>query len=277
MSDRYIVVGNPIGHSLSPRIHTLFAAQTGQDMVYTAQLAPLDGFAATVTEFAAAGGRGLNVTLPFKQQAFRLATRLSERARLAGSVNTLSCIDGGLAADNTDGAGLVGDLRRNLACSIAGRRVLLLGAGGAARGVVRPLCLEQPAQLTIANRNAETARQLAADCSTAALQVTGGSFAELAGLSFDLVINATSASLHDTGLDLPAGVFAPGSLAYDMVYGRNTAFMRQAQQAGAAHVADGLGMLIEQAAEAFRIWRGICPDTAPVLKELRLALAGKKP
>lgn len=264
--DRYAVVGNPIAHSKSPRIHALFAAQTAQEMRYEALLAPLDGFAEAVRAFVAAGGRGLNVTVPFKEVAFRLADRLSPRARAAGAVNTLAFGDDGIFGDNTDGAGLTRDILANLGYAIRGRRILILGAGGAARGVILPLAEQQPARLAIANRSPDKARQLAA----AFPGCTGSGFAELAGQSFDLVINATSAGLADAELPLPAGLFAPGCLAYEMVYGKQTPFLRQAAAAGAA-VADGLGMLVEQAAEAFFVWRGIRPDTGPVLAELRQA------
>lgn len=263
MPDRYAVFGNPIAHSQSPRIHALFAAQTGQDMHYAALLAPLDGFAAAVRAFAAAGGKGANVTVPFKEEACRLATELTPRAQAAGAVNTLSLIDGTIAGDNTDGAGLVRDLKSNLGCELAGRRILLLGAGGAARGVILPLLETQPAELFIANRTADKAHQLAAQ-----FKVAGGGFESLAGRSFDLVINATSAGLADTALPLPATLFAPGSLAYEMLYGRATPFMAQARAAG-CRVADGLGMLVEQAAEAFHVWRGVRPATAPVLVALK--------
>jgi shikimate dehydrogenase len=263
MTDRYAVFGNPIAHSKSPRIHALFAAQTGQDLRYDALLTPLDGFAAAVREFVAAGGRGANVTVPFKEEAFRLATELTPRARAAGAVNTLSFAAGAIHGDNTDGAGLVRDLTANLGCSLAGKRILLLGAGGAARGVILPLLEEKPAALHIANRTAAKAEELAV-----AFGISGGGFDALAGQTFDLVINATSAGLSDATLPLPAGVFAPGCLAYEMLYGRETPFMAQAR-AARARVADGLGMLVEQAAEAFFIWRGVRPDTAPVLAALR--------
>jgi shikimate dehydrogenase len=262
--DRYAVVGNPIGHSKSPRIHALFAAQTGQDMTYEALLAPLDGFAGTVRDFIATGGRGANVTVPFKEEAFRLAGHLSERARAAGAVNTLTFAGGEIRGDNTDGAGLVRDITANLGFAIAGRRALLLGAGGAARGVILPLLAEWPAALAVANRTADKAHGLARDFPG----TSGCGFEALAGLSFDLVINATSAGLANAELPLPAGLFAPGCLAYDMVYGRETPFLRQARAAGATG-ADGLGMLVEQAAEAFLIWRGIRPRTEAVLETLR--------
>jgi shikimate dehydrogenase len=263
MTDRYCVFGNPIAHSKSPRIHALFARQTGQDLSYEAILTPLDGFADNVRDFAAAGGRGANVTVPFKEEAFRLADSLTPRAQAAGAVNTLTFKNGRIRGDNTDGAGLVRDIAHNLCCSIAGRRTLLLGAGGAARGVILPLLDARPATIFVANRTAGKAVELAA-----AFNVEGGGFESLAGRQFDLVINATSAGLADAALPLPAGVFAPGCLAYEMLYGRETRFMAQARAAGAA-VADGLGMLVEQAAEAFSVWRGVRPDTAPVLVELR--------
>ncbi|WIM04620.1 MAG: shikimate dehydrogenase [Candidatus Nitricoxidivorans perseverans] len=263
MTDKYAVVGNPVAHSKSPRIHALFAAQTGQDMAYGAILAPLDGFAATVRAFIDESGRGMNVTVPFKEEAHRLATRRTPRAEAAGAVNTLMFDGAEILGDNTDGAGLVRDIATNLGAGIAGRRILLLGAGGAARGVILPLMGEQPAELFVANRTAEKAARLAA-----AFGIHGGGFEALAGKSFDLVINATSAGLSDAVLPLPASVFASGCLAYEMVYGRETPFMAGARAAG-ARVADGLGMLVEQAAESFFVWRGARPDTAPVLAALR--------
>lgn len=273
MSDRYAVIGNPVGHSQSPRIHASFAKQTGHDIVYDAILAPPDGFAPAVAEFIAAGGRGMNVTVPFKEQAFRLAQRHSPRARGAAAVNTLAFADDGIFGDNTDGAGLVRDLVFNLGFSLQGKRVLLAGAGGAARGVILPLLEENPHALVIANRTAEKAQQLAAEFSRPDEMISGCGFADLAGQGFDLVINATSAGLSGASLALPQGVFGTASLAYDMVYGRPTPFLRQAREGGAARVADGLGMLVEQAAESFLLWRGLRPDTAPVLAELRRELA----
>lgn len=276
MTDRYAVFGNPIGHSKSPRIHALFAAQTGQDISYQAILAVKDGFAAAVSAFIAAGegpAKGANVTVPFKEEAFRLATRRTARAEAAGAVNTLSFEQDALIGDNTDGAGLVRDLKHNLGCDPGGRRILLLGAGGAARGVILPLLLERPAELLIANRTEETAARLALefarlpDCAGKP-RPDGTGFANLAGRQFDLVINATSAGLSGASLPLPPGVFGPRCVAYEMVYGRETAFMAQARAAG-GRVADGLGMLVEQAAEAFFIWRGVRPRTAPVLAALQ--------
>ncbi len=280
MTDKYAVFGHPIAHSKSPLIHTRFAAQTRQDLRYEAILAPLDGFAAALQDFAASGGRGANVTIPFKEQAFRLATRLSPRAKAAGAVNTLSFEGQDIFGDNTDGAGIVRDISFNLGRRIAGQRILLLGAGGAARGAILPLLQEHPAQLIIANRTAEKARMLAAEFSSLAgascsLNPQGCGFTELSELvrgrpggTFDIIINATSAGLVDCALDIPDSVFAPGGLAYDMVYGKQTPFMAQARSAG-VQVSDGLGMLVEQAAEAFQLWRGVRPDTATVLKELR--------
>jgi shikimate dehydrogenase len=265
MADKYCVFGNPIAHSKSPRIHALFARQTKQDLSYEAILAPLDGFAVAVREFAARGGRGANVTVPFKEEAFRLATALTARAEAAGAVNTLSFSGESIRGDNTDGAGLVRDIAHNLGFAIAGKRILLLGAGGAARGVILPLLEQTPAGIFVANRTAAKASELAA-----AFGVEGGGFDALGGRAFDLVINATAAGLADAALPLPDSIFARGCLAYDMLYGRETPFMSQARAAGAM-VADGLGMLVEQAAEAFFVWRGVRPDTAPVLAELRAA------
>lgn len=269
MSDLYCVFGNPIAHSRSPAIHAAFAAACGEDLRYEARLAPIDGFAASVAEFAAAGGKGANVTVPFKEEAFRLCGGLSPRAARAGAVNTLVFRPDGILGDNTDGAGLVQDITGNLGFALAGRRILLLGAGGAARGVIAPLLSRDPASLHIANRSSGKAQFLAESFVDMA-PVSGGSFGELAGKRFDLVINATSASLSGESLPLPEGLFAPGSLAYDMMYGKGeTLFLKQARAQGAAQCADGLGMLVEQAAEAFCVWRAVRPPTAAVLAELR--------
>lgn len=266
MTDRYAVFGHPIAHSKSPAIHAAFARQTGQDLRYDAILAPLDGFAASVDAFVAAGGRGANVTVPFKEAAFRLATRLSARAERAGAVNTLSFADGAILGDNTDGAGLVADLVRNLKRDLAGARILLLGAGGAARGVAGPLLDLRPLALVIANRTAGRAEELARLFDR---NVVGCGF-EAVEDRFDLVVNATAASLAGELPPLPPGAFAPDALAYDMMYGRDTPFLAFARERGAA-TADGLGMLVEQAAEAFFVWRGVRPDTAPVIASLRTA------
>jgi shikimate dehydrogenase len=273
MPDLYCVFGNPIAHSKSPAIHTAFAASTGEKLVYEARLAPVDGFAQAIAAFVAVGGRGANVTVPFKEEAFRLCDQLSPRAARAGAVNTLSFVDGRILGDNTDGAGLVADITGNLGFSPAGKRILLLGAGGAARGVIEPLLATRPGALHIANRTADKAATLAAAFADIA-PVDASNFADLAGRNFDLVINATSASLSGDVLPLPDGIFAPGSLAYDMMYGKGeTPFLSRARMQGAARCADGLGMLVGQAAEAFAIWRGVRPATDAVLNSLRAALA----
>lgn len=274
MTDRYAVIGHPVAHSKSPQIHAAFARQTGQDLSYEAILAPLDGFEPAVRAFIRGGGCGLNVTLPFKVEAFRLAATRSPRAEAAGAVNTLLFSAAGIRGDNTDGIGLVADLTRNLGLDLAGKRILLLGAGGAARGVLLPLLEQRPAVLALANRTADKARALAAAFVARAggCALAGGGFTELAGRRFDLVINATAASLGDAAPTLPGGLCAPDSLAYDMVYGKDlTPFLRAARGDGAARLADGLGMLVEQAAEAFFLWRGVRPATAPVLAALRAA------
>ena len=272
MSDRYCVLGNPVAHSRSPAIHARFAVQCGQDIAYQAMLAPLDGFAETLSQFVAAGGKGANVTVPFKEQAFRLCSRRSARAERAGAVNTLAFVGDEIFGDNTDGAGLVRDIESNLGLALAGKRILLLGAGGAARGVIAPLLACQPASLFIANRSVDKAEALARQFFENGT-VDAGNFAKISGLRFDIVINATSASLAGSSLPLPSGIYAPGSLAYDMMYGKGeTQFLAQARQQGAGRLADGLGMLVEQAAEAFLVWRGVRPETAPVLAELRTQL-----
>lgn len=269
MTDRYAVVGNPITHSKSPLIHTEFARQTGQDISYTAILAPLDGFVEAVREFQQAGGSGLNVTVPFKQQAWSLAAALSERASLAQAVNTLKFDGGVIYGDNTDGAGLVRDIRQNLGLPLEGRRILLMGAGGAARGVLLPLLQQRPAALVIANRTPARAQELQEQFAAYG-EVTGGDYASLADRQFDVVVNATSSSLRGELPPLPPGVFAPGALAYDMMYGKGlTPFLEFARGQGAAPLADGLGMLVEQAAESFFLWRGVRPDTAPVIALLK--------
>lgn len=267
MTDHYAVFGNPIAHSKSPAIHAAFARQTGQDMEYTALLAPLDGFAEAVESFQAEGGRGANVTVPFKERAYALARCRTPRAEAAGAVNTLAFDRDGILGDNTDGVGLVRDLTGNLGLSLAGRRILLMGAGGAARGVVLPLLENRPERLFIVNRTPAKAEELArlfADRPG----VEGGGYDRLAGQRFDLVINATSASLAGDLPPLPDDVFATDGWAYDMMYGRTTPFMAFARGRGVG-VADGLGMLVEQAAEAFQLWRGVRPDTRPVIRMLR--------
>ncbi|HVY05736.1 MAG TPA: shikimate dehydrogenase [Burkholderiales bacterium] len=273
MTDRYGVVGNPIAHSKSPQIHAAFARQTGHDIEYEKLLAPLDGFRVTVEAFRAAGGRGLNVTLPFKLEAFDLAIDVSPRARDAEAANFLSFDAGHVHADNTDGVGLVRDIVDNLGVAIEGRRVLLLGAGGAAQGVLTPLLEQQPRILTVANRTVEKALRLAETFRhkpvAEASVLCGLPFGELAGHHFDVIINATSSSLQGELPPLPPDAFAQGALAYDMMYGAEpTPFLAFASARG-ARTADGLGMLVEQAAESFLLWRGVRPQTAPVIAQLR--------
>lgn len=269
MTDRYAVIGNPIAHSKSPALHAAFARQCGQDIRYEAILGPLDGFRASVEAFRQAGGRGMNVTVPFKVEALALADTLTERARLAQAVNTLRFDADGFFGDNTDGIGLVNDIQQRLGFAIGGKRVLILGAGGAARGSVLPVAEAGPARLVIVNRTqarAEALREQFAGVAAVDVEPCDG----LAGQRFDLVINATSAGLHGESLPLPAGIFAPGALAYDMVYGNTeTPFMAAARALGASRVSDGLGMLVGQAAESFFLWRGVRPDTAPVLQMLQ--------
>ena len=270
--DRYAVIGHPIAHSKSPLIHGLFAQATGQVMEYTAIEAPLDGFSAVVHAFRAQGGRGLNVTLPFKLQAFEIATDPMESARLAGAVNALKFDNDRIYAQNFDGLGLVNDIQHNLGVSLAGKRVLLCGAGGATRGAILPIAAQQPALIAVANRSADKAHQLQRDFAAHVSLQTGG-YGDLTGESFDVVLNATSTGLSQAELPLPQGVFAPGALAYELVYGKGlTPFLKQAQAAGAAHIADGVGMLVEQAAEAFAWWRGVRPDTRPVIYRLTVPL-----
>jgi shikimate dehydrogenase len=272
MTDRYAVIGHPIAHSQSPLIHRLFAEATGQSLAYTAIEAPLDAFAETVRSFMAGGGRGVNVTLPFKLQAFEIATDPMERARMAGAANALRFEGGRIWAENFDGVGLARDIEHNLGVALAGKRVLICGAGGATRGAILPLAACGPAVLAVANRTADTAHRLKQDFAAHVSLQTGG-YETLAGEVFDVVINATSTGLSNAGLPLPAGVFAPGALAYEMVYGKGlTPFLRQAQAAGVTHTADGVGMLVEQAAEAFAWWRGVRPETRPVIQRLTVPL-----
>lgn len=273
MTDRYAVIGNPVAHSRSPDIHAAFALQTGQDMAYGRILAPLDGFIAAVEAFRTGGGRGLNVTIPFKLEAFAFATRRTPRAEAAGAVNTLRFEPGGeVLGDNTDGAGLVRDLRDNLGVPLAGARVLVAGAGGATQGVVLPLLEAGVAEVVIANRTVERATALAARFAAdgRGAAVRGCGYAHLAGLRFQVIVNATAASIAGEALPLPGGLCAPSATAYDMMYGKGeTPFLAWARRQGAAVASDGLGMLVEQAAESFEVWRGVRPDTGPVLRMLR--------
>ncbi|WP_281718099.1 shikimate dehydrogenase [Pandoraea apista] len=278
-ADRYAVIGHPVEHSQSPFIHAEFARETGQHLTYERLLAPLDAFAATVRTFIESGARGANVTVPFKLEAHALAERLTERAQAAGAVNTLVFDAQGITGDNTDGVGLVRDIEGPLGVSLKGRRVLLLGAGGASRGAMLPLIEAQPAALFVANRTPARADELVARFTTAArrhgVALAGGGW-EATPAAFDVVINATAGSLQGDVPPLPAGGYAAGSLAYDMMYGAQpTVFMTHALSAGAAHAADGLGMLVEQAAEAFAVWRGVRPSTEAVRAALRARLAAK--
>ena len=278
MPDRYAVIGHPIAHSKSPLIHGLFAQATGQDMTYGLidGGAGEGGFAQALADFRAAGGRGLNVTLPFKLQALAAADEASEDARLAGAANALRFEAGRIEARNFDGIGLVRDITHNLGVPLAGRRVLVLGAGGATRGALLPIARAGAAHITIANRTADKAQALAQElaphCAGTALH--GGGFGALAGAqAFDVLINATSASLSGEAPPVPPQAFAPHALAYDMVYGKGlTPFLRGAQAAGVTRVADGVGMLVEQAAEAFAWWRGVRPDTREALARLTVPL-----
>jgi shikimate dehydrogenase len=271
--DRYVVIGNPIAHSKSPAIHARFAELTAQTMDYQRLLAPLDGFAATVQAFIASGGKGANVTVPFKLEAFALATELTPRAQAAGAVNTLKFDHDRILGDNTDGIGLVTDIVHNAGYSLRGKRVILLGAGGAARGALLPLLQEQPAQLLIANRTVSRAQELLvlAQDMAQGIDLQACRFEDLQGPA-DTIINATSASLHDDVPPLSPSLFGPQTLAYDMMYAaRPTAFLRLASSHG-AQCRDGLGMLVEQAGAAFALWRGVRPQTRVVLAEMRAAL-----
>jgi len=265
--DRYAVVGNPIAHSKSPQIHAAFAKQTNQDISYEAVLAPLGNFKHALQPLLDAGYRGINVTVPFKFEAYDICHHHSARAKSAGAVNTLSFKSGEIVGDNTDGAGLVNDIKNNLRHALEGAHILILGAGGAAQGVLLPLLNANPKSIVIANRTFEKAQQMVEKSGDSVI-VSASTFEKLKNQWFDIVINATSTGLSDTALPIPDNIFAKNCLAYEMMYGRETPFMKQAKENG-AQVADGLGMLVEQAAEAFYIWRGVRPQTAPVIAKLR--------
>ncbi len=275
MTDQYAVIGNPISHTKSPLIHMSFAGETGQDIAYAAIEGPMGGFADAVDAFRAAGGQGLNITAPFKLDAFAYATDLRERAKLAGAVNAMKFEGERIIADNFDGVGLVNDIQRNLDSPLAGKRVLLLGAGGAARGAILPILEQRPAELVIANRTLSKAQALEARFSAHGA-VSGADYPALAdGRSgrFDVVLNATSASLRGELPPVDTAVFTADALAYELVYGKGlTPFLRLAQGAGVRRLADGVGMLVEQAAEAFAWWRGVRPDTRPVIDRLTIPL-----
>jgi shikimate dehydrogenase len=267
MTDKYAVIGHPISHSKSPLIHQAFALQTQQDITYKAIEAPLDGFKLTIERLVNEEFKGCNVTLPFKIEAYKLCKQLTGRAQAAQAVNTLFFKDGEILGDNTDGFGLLTDIEQNLACKLLFKRVLLLGAGGAAHGVIWQI-FNAGSTITVANRTLEKAQQMVSEFAPYGT-VIASTFDGLEGKSFDVVINATSSSLADELPPLPKGLFKPNSLAYDMMYGKQTPFLKFAAEQGAAQYADGLGMLVEQAAEAFFKWREVRPDTAPVIAQLR--------
>ena len=274
MTDKYAVIGNPIGHTKSPLIHSTFAKQAGQDIAYRAIETPLDGFRHAVDDFRAAGGRGLNVTAPFKLDAFAYATDLTEQAQLAGAVNALKFEGDRVLAQNFDGIGLESDIVNNLGFPIEGRRVLLLGAGGAARGALLPILAQKPDRLLVVNRTESRAYALAEQFAGYG-NLSASSYPELGAMhaSFDTVINATSASLRGELPPVHPDVFSSDGLAYELAYGKGlTPFLRLAQGAGVRHLADGVGMLVEQAAEAFAWWRGIRPDTRAMIETLTVPL-----
>lgn len=271
MTDRYSVIGRPISHTKSPLIHGLFAEVTGQDLSYGAIEGALDGFAEQVRGFRDEGGRGMNITAPFKLQAFELADTRSERASLARASNALKFEGGKIYAENFDGIGLLRDIEHNLQVPLVGRQVLVLGAGGAVRGAVLPFLAAHPAHLVLANRDLAKAHTLAEEVGDERLRVC--SYDQLPGQCFDLVINATSASLVGELPPLQASLFQGAGLAYELAYGKGlTPFLRLAREAGVLRLADGVGMLVEQAAEAFEWWRGVRPQTRPVIDRLTVPL-----
>jgi len=274
--DTYAVLGHPVAHSRSPFIHAAFARQTGQALQYERVLSPLDGFERTVRGFAASGARGCNVTLPFKFEALRLAGRCSDRAQLAGAANTLRFDADSWLADNTDGVGLVRDIEQGAGIALAGQRVLLIGAGGAGAGVLGPLLAARPAALVVANRTVDKARALAQSHEAVAAQFgvqLSATALDDPGAAFDIVLNASASSLHGVASPVPTRALAPGALAVDLMYGPSAEpFLAWGRAAGAT-ARDGLGMLVEQAAESFFLWRGVRPLTAPVLQALRAEMA----
>ena len=276
MTDLYALFGNPINHSKSPNIHRQFAEQTGQDMHYTKQLVNEGEFEKAAQEFFAQGGKGLNITVPFKLNAYEFAQKLTARAERAGAVNTLARVsDGTILGDNTDGIGMVHDMH-NLGWELEGKRILVLGAGGAVRGILQPLLEEKPAQVIIANRTFHKAEELAKNFHDLG-EVQAITFEQLANETFDIVINGTSASMQGELPPLPAKLLAEKACCYDMMYGAEpTIFLQWAKNNGAVQIADGLGMLIGQAAEAFYLWRQIRPEVVPVITALRRQMAEKK-
>lgn len=272
--DKYAVIGNPVNHSKSPQIHHLFAQQTEEDIMYEALLSPIDEFKKTINDFRNSGAKGANITVPFKQEAFEFADELSDYAKNAGAVNTFVFReDGSIYGTNTDGIGMVRDLVENHQSTIQGKRILILGAGGAVRGVLQPLLLQLPKQVFIANRTPERAVELANDMQVLSenCELAGGGFADIKG-EYDLIINGTAASLQGIMPPIPESCLADGVHCYDMMYGgRPTAFENWCEDQGAAKVMNGLGMLVEQAAESFSIWRNKMPDTKPVLEAMQLS------
>lgn len=269
MTNRYAVIGNPISQSKSPALHMAFARQFGHDLRYEKLLATHENFAETVRRFIDEGGKGMNVTAPFKLAALEFADTLSDRARAAQAINTLKFGAGSVQGDNTDGVGLVSDIQDRLGTVLENRRILIIGAGGAARGILQPLLETRPAHLLLVNRTESKAHELLGAHGPAA-GAEAGPLSAMADGAFDVVINATSASLGDARLPLGRGSFAPGALAYDLVYGKGeTAFMSDARRLGAARISDGLGMLVGQAAESYRLWFGCRPDVEPVMATLR--------
>lgn len=267
--DRYAVIGHPISHSWSPFIHGMFAKQTDQHLIYTRIEAAPEAFEREVGAFFQTGGKGLNVTVPHKQVAAFVARYRTPRAEIAGAVNTLICKDDGVHGDNTDGTGLVTDLTRNIRFDLKDTRILILGAGGAARGVLGPMLAEGPQYVELANRNDARAIELAKEFATLG-EVRGCGFGEISERHFDLILNATSASLQDLVPPVPRKAIEPTTLCYDMAYGKgDTAFTRWAKSVGAGRAESGWGMLVEQAAESFYLWRGVRPDTKPVLEAVR--------
>ncbi len=273
MIDRYAVVGNPIAHSKSPLIHTTFARQTAQNLTYEAFEAPLGGFKECVDAFVRSGGKGINITAPFKLDAFAYANDRSERAKLGGASNCLKFEADAVHAENFDGIGLVNDIVRNLDVALRDKRVLMLGAGGAVRGALLPFLAEEPATFTLVNRDLAKAETLVRDAGADSV-VRTSTYRELNGQRFDVVVNATSASLRGELPPIPATAFGDDALAYELVYGKGlTPFLRLAQNTGVRRLADGVGMLVEQAAEAFLWWRGVRPQTRPLIETLTVPLA----
>lgn len=268
MLNLYAVIGNPIAHSKSPFIHTEFSKQTGQHMHYKTMLASQDNFITAVESFRQLGGKGMNVTLPFKIEAHKISTQLTERATIAKAVNTLTFNDGEIYGDNTDGDGLLRDISSNLEFIIEAKRILLCGSGGAARGVVLALLRKNPCTLTVVNRTKKRSQEIQKQFFCYG-DIVSCDYTDITGQEFDLIINATSASLENKLPPLPSGIFAKNSLAYDMMYGnKNTPFLEFAQQQEATYLANGIGMLVEQAAESFFVWHGIRPETKSLIEAL---------